>query len=156
MKCDKIRPHLADYSVGGLRGRAHRRVTLHLQQCPDCRAELTALENTGSLVSRLGLDSSPLGTWNSIRQRITAPAHPRGDWARGWALASVALALLLVALITFAPRYQPDQPETVPLVHPEQEEMQAGLEGHLAAVWSAPLADAAAVGLRLDAMEDDS
>lgn len=156
MKCDKIRPQLADYAVGGLRGRARARVTAHVEQCAECRAELAALERTGALISRLELDSAPLGTWSSLRQRITAPARPQIGRSRGLAFAGLALVILLVALITFGPRYQADQPEAVPIVHIEEEEMQASLEGHLAAVWSTPLADAASVGLRLDAVEDDS
>jgi hypothetical protein len=35
------------------------------------------------------------------------------------------------------------------------EEMQATMEGHMATTWAAPLADEAALGLRLASMEDD-
>jgi hypothetical protein len=69
-------------------------------------------------------------------------------------MAGVALAVLVVALITFLPTLQRESGS--PVMPQADEDIQLTMEAHLAAVWSAPLADTAAVGLHLGSVEDDS
>jgi len=156
MRCDEVRSQLADYAVGGLGRRRRAEISAHVETCQACRADLAALARTGELLSDLELQSAPAHAWDSIRYRIQEKLRPtqRRAWERGWSVAGLALAVLVVAAVTFLPGLKPE-PETVVAVQVDAE-MQASLEGHLAAVWSAPLADAAEVGLRLDSLEDDS
>ncbi len=156
MRCDEVRPQLADYAVGGLGRRRRAELTAHVETCAECRAELAALARTGELLSGLELESAPAHAWDSIRYRIEERSRPtpRRAWERGLIVAGLALAVLVVAAVTFLPGLKPE-PETVVAVQMDAE-MQADLEQHFAAVWSAPLADAAEVGLRLDSVEGDS
>jgi len=154
--CDQVRPRLADYAVGALRGRERARLLNHVGACASCGAELEALERTGALVSRLSLESAPTGAWEAICHRIRdeGGGSARRGWGRALAMAGVALAVLIVALITFLPTLQRESGS--PVMPQADEDIQLTMEAHLAAVWSAPLADAAAVGLHLGSVEDDS
>jgi anti-sigma factor RsiW len=155
-ECDRIRSRLADYALGALRARESARVEEHVSECEHCRAELRALEKTGELLSAVGKRSAPAGTWDAVRREIearpgTLPRRaPR--FALGTALGAVALLLVMLGAYLLGPLISPAPPEVVVTVEAD-EEMQAVIEGHLAAVWAAPLADEAAVGLRFAAVE---
>jgi predicted anti-sigma-YlaC factor YlaD len=154
-ECELIRARLAEYAVGGLRGRMRKRVEAHVGACSDCRAELTALERTGALLDSVGAQAAPAGTWEAVRLRILerprARVRARPRW--GWAMGAVALvAVVLAAFFIRPPAVQ--EPVVVTAVEVD-EEMQATMDGHLSAVWAAPLSDVAGVGLRMATLEDD-
>jgi anti-sigma factor RsiW len=157
-ECDKIRGQLADYVVGGLRGRAQARVEAHLRACEVCQRELAALERTGELLDAVGREEAPTRTWESIRREIEgrrrAPVGTGLRWA--WALAVTTAALVLMAFGALKLRQHAlEATPQVAVVAEVDEEMRATMEGHLSAVWAAPLSDEAAVGLRLAALEGD-
>lgn len=153
-ECELIRDRLAEYAVGGLRGRMRKRVEAHVGACSDCRAELTALERTGVLLDSVGAQEAPAGTWEAVRLRISerprARVRARMRW--GWAMGAVALVALVLAVFLARP---PAAQEPVVVIAVEaDEEMQATMDGHLSAVWAAPLSDVAGVGLRMATLEN--
>jgi len=158
-ECDRLRRKLAEYAVGRLRGRARARVADHVRVCGKCRAELAALERTGALLAAVRLEEAPGRTWEAVRRRMLAGervgARPRLRWGWGVAAGAVALVLVLLGVVVMGPRRAGPPPGPGAVMVEADEEMEATMQGHLSAVWAAPLADEAAVGLRLAAVEDD-
>ena len=157
-ECDKVRGQLADYAVGALRGRRESWVEAHLRACEACRKELVALERTGGLLNTVAGREAPPETWMAIRQEIATGERVRVIPPRRWAwVAATGLAtLLLVVLGMFLLTPSgPGAPPELVVVAEADEEMEATMQGHLSAVWAAPLADEAAVGLRLAAWDND-
>lgn len=154
-ECDRLKDMLGDLAVGALRGRARTRAEAHVRTCADCRAELAALERTGALLDRVLPESAPDATWEAVRQRLAArpPARPRARLRWAWAAGVLALALVALALFLAQPP-RVEQPVIVAAADAD-EEMQATMEGHLTAVWAAPLSDVAAAGLRMASVEND-
>ncbi len=156
-ECDRHRTRLAEYAVGALKRRARARVQQHLSGCAECRAELAALERTGALLASLGLREAPERAREGLRRALGAPRHvtfrPQRRWAWGAAVGAVALAAAVLAILFFGP-LSTTAPHAVVAAEPD-EEIQATMQGHLSTVWSAPLADEAAVGLRLATLEGD-
>ncbi len=154
-ECDLIRDRLAEYAVGGLRGRRRKRVEAHVGACSDCRAELVALERTGALLDSVGTQDAPVGTWQPVRERTAerprtgARGRPRSAWALG--VVAVVLVALGVALLELPRAESP----VVVMAAQADEEMRATMEGHVSALWAAPLSDVAAVGLHMAALEND-
>jgi len=153
---DHIVDRLADYAVGALRGRAKARVESHLAECAACRNELAALQRTGELLNSVALADAPAETWEAVRERVgelrraAAPARPRFAWG----LAMGLVAVLIVALGIFLQRPTPVGEPLLVVAVEADDEMQATIDGHLSTMWAAPLADEAAVGLRLAEWEN--
>jgi len=153
---DHIVDRLADYAVGALRGRAKARVESHLAECAACRNELAALQRTGELLNSVALADAPAETWEAVRERVgelrraAAPARPRFAWG----LAMGLVAVLIVALGIFLKRPTPVGEPLLVVAVEADDEMQATIDGHLSTMWAAPLADEAAVGLRLAEWEN--
>lgn len=157
-ECDKVRGQLADYAVGALRGRRESWVEAHLRGCEACRKELVALERTAGLLNAVESQEAPPETWMAIRREIAAGEQVRVTPPRrlAWVAATgvAALVLVLLGMFLLTPTGPGAPPELV-VVAEADEEMEATMQGHLSAVWAAPLADEAAVGLRLAAWEND-
>jgi len=157
-ECDKVRDQLAEHAVGALRGRRESRVEAHLRACEACRKELAALKRTGELLHTVGNLEAPPETWMAIRQAIGAGEQVRVTPGRRWAWVAAtsvaALLLVLLGMFLLSPTGPSARPELVVAVEAD-EEMEATLQGHLSTAWGAPLADEAAVGLRLVAWEND-
>ena len=154
---DHMVDRLSDYAVGALRGREKARVESHLVECAACRGELAALQRIGELLSSVSLAQAPPETWEAVRgrmgdlRRASAPARPRFAWG----LAMGLVAVLMVALGIFLQRPTPVGEPLLVVAVEADDEMQATIEGHLSTMWAAPLADEAAVGLRLAEWEND-
>lgn len=154
---DHIVDRLADYAVGALRGRAKARVESHLAECAACRGELAALQRTGELLNSVALADAPAETWEAVRERVgelrraAAPARPRFAWG----LAMGLVAVLIVALGIFLQRPTPVGEPLLVVAVEADDEMQATIDDHLSTMWAAPLADEAAVGLRLAELENN-
>jgi hypothetical protein len=65
-----------------------------------------------------------------------------------------AVALVVMVLAAFFVRPPAAQEPVVVVAAEADEEMQATMDGHLSAVWAAPLSDVAGVGLRMAAAEN--
>jgi len=154
MNRDHVGGKLAEYAVGALRGRTKARVESHVRECEACRAELTALERTSDLLNSVKLLEAPPGTWEGIQARLAqrrqAPSHARRRPRPVWGLAMGAVALLLIVVGLFLLYPTGGQPTLVVVSEPDAE-MQATIDAHVSTMWGAPLADQAAVGLRLAA-----
>lgn len=154
-ECELIRDRLAEYAVGGLRGRMRKRIEAHVGACSDCRAELAALERTGALLDSIGAQDAPAGTWEAVRLRIAERPRGRARARMRWGWAMGAVALVVVVMAAFFIRPPAAQEPVVVMAAEVDEEMQATMDGHLSAVWAAPLSDVAGVGLRMATLEDD-
>ena len=158
-KCDRIGRSLAEYAVGGLGRRARARVESHVEECPSCREELRALEHTGTLLEAVGLEAAP-DDWEMVRSQIKVRARKtarpvlRTAWAAG--VVAVGIALLVYGGLVRGPQEQGLEPEPAAAMVEAENELRATMEDHLAAVWATPLADEAAVGLRLADLEENS
>ncbi len=156
MKCDETRVRLAEYAGGGLSYGRRFLVARHLTACASCRAELAALERTGALLARLPLASAPEGTWEAIRRSLEQAERVRPlRAARRLAMAAALAVLVLFAGVLSRIPTSRESATTVRVVKMDRD-IQSAEEGHLSATWEAPLSDAAAMGLRLEATEDDS
>ena len=142
---------LAEYVVGGLGSRARKRLAAHLQACAPCRAEVAALQRTGSLLQAAGIEAAP-DDWERVRRRIereqVATARPRLRWAWGLAAGAIAVVLLSWGGLVLRPHRTVVPPTASPIAQTD-EEVRATMEAHLSAAWAAPLTDDAAVGLGL-------
>ncbi len=155
MKCPEVTRRLAEYQLGGLTPWGRARLDRHLRGCATCRAEEAALARTGQLLSHLELEIPPDYGWTAVRAVISSRARRRSPRpAVRWALAG-ALTVGLVCTAIVAPRTLNRPPEISPTAVADQD-MKAAVAGHLSDLYSAPLSDPAATGLRLDSVEDDS
>jgi len=122
-----------------------------------CRAELAALERTGLLLEKVGPEAAP-DDWEQVRRRLYAisrrPARPRLRLAWGLAMGGAALALAVLGGVVVRPAGRVTPPVRVEAGQVDQE-MWATMEDHLSAAWAAPLADEAAMGLRLAEVETE-
>jgi predicted anti-sigma-YlaC factor YlaD len=131
-----------------------KRIEAHVGACSDCRAELTALERTGVLLDSAGAQEAPAGTWEAVRLRISERPRARVRARMRWEWAMGAVALVALVLAVFLARPPAAQEPVVVIAVEADEEMQATMDGHLSAVWAAPLSDVAGVGLRMATLED--
>lgn len=59
MKCTESKPSLSSYLDGALEALEMRRISVHLNGCSDCRAELAKLSTTQQVVASLGRKQAP-------------------------------------------------------------------------------------------------
>lgn len=103
MECDQVKPLLDEFAEGELGLPQKETVEKHLEGCPLCREEVSALRRTIHLITEFGEVNEPPDFLQRVRQRIEAPAR-RSLLARlterpliARALATVG-CLMLVAL----------------------------------------------------------
>lgn len=115
MECSRVQSLISEYSVGLVEGRQKSLIEEHLASCPECMAELKKLERVMLLVDGLDLREPPVGLWNGVYNRITAPeAEPERvrTWqqirdmvrrrTRIWSAGVAAAALAVMMLLTHA------------------------------------------------------
>jgi len=148
--CEDIQTQLADFAVGALAERERAEVERHLQECPTCQRELSALRRAGAVLDALESEEAPAGLWQSIRRKIETPKQEpaRASWwetlfpARWPRLAYAGLAtaaVVAVALVLTFSRLSPA----------EDDETQDFLQRHGMLAWNDPLSDKAALGVML-------
>jgi anti-sigma-K factor RskA len=97
---------LMDYALGSLEAGEATQLEAHLRSCPPCRAEVTRLKATLSLLAEeLEPVAPPRGSWDRVRSKLHAP---RRSFVPRWALPAAA-AVLLVATGTFGLAWWRDQ-----------------------------------------------
>ncbi len=150
--CDRIREQLSLYAVGGLSRRARAGIERHLRSCLNCASELAALARTGDLLGAIAPHSAPASLLESVRREVLARPRPSAGThlRRIWrlALGATTLAAVIVGGLVLRP-HQPAAPPVMTAVEPTDSDTPAAMQAHLAAQWSTPLADEAAVGLRM-------
>lgn len=110
LKCFWTNRRLAAYLDGALSGRRVQAVAGHLRDCPECRGEVSRLEQLrGLLRATLTMAPEPdwTGFWGGIRGRIMSE-RPK-PWREGWgwfprlafggALGGLAAGVLLLAVL---------------------------------------------------------
>lgn len=102
MKHSKVRARLNEFLERDLPVREHDRVSRHLAECSECRAELSDLEATVALLRRLPDPELPPALADTVMARVRAgEADPRGPLAWLARLSEPARALPM-ALATLA------------------------------------------------------
>ncbi len=155
-QCEQFRGQLADYVVGALKGRTRSHIEEHLRLCASCMAEVSALERTGEMLGAGGPFDAPEATWDAISRRIARPARGvvrRLRWVWGTAAGALAIAVILIAVLIFRPTGAGQT--NIIMSPPAEEELNAAMDGNIAAAWDAPLSDEAAIGLRFASTEND-
>ncbi len=100
MDCNRCIEDLTAYLDGELNPGDSAQVQSHLKTCPSCSQELSSFQQAaafvGSHVKELGL---PLGSWNRVRDRISAPKSRRFwtlPFPMGWRTAIAAIACIAI------------------------------------------------------------
>jgi len=144
VRCAQAREKLTEYQLGMLGDAATGEVERHLAECAQCREELAALERLDALVSPAEQYTAPEGMWHGVRAGMKPRRRP---WWEAWrvapkpALAMAAAMLLAVSGIWIGLRGGPVETSAEEVLGAEYQEQQ------IAAQWSQPLADDAALGV---------
>ncbi len=151
MRCAAVREKLTEYQLGLVDEAEADRVREHLSGCEQCREELAALERLDELVGPAEEHTAPDGMWH----RVQAQMKPRRRrWWQAWwespkpALAMAAAVLLAVGGIWLGLRGSPMEPSSSGVLATDYQEQQ------IAAQWSQPLADDAALGAMYASLEE--
>lgn len=150
MRCARVRENLTAYQLGLLDELEAVEMRQHLDECPECREELATLQRLDELIQPAEEHDAPEGMWT----RVQAHMKPRRrSWWRAWreapkpALALAAAMLLAVGGIWLAMRAGPGDVGSREMLASEYQEQQ------IAAQWSQPLADDAALGAMYASLE---
>lgn len=147
MKCRYCRK-LSDYQVGLLSAPERAGLERHLQECGCCREELAALQRTAALLQPMQMSDAPRETWQQVQARMTPRKQRHHVPVRYWVPAVAAvLLLLIVGMSLMGPLMNGGG--ALPMADAGYAQVQ------LAADWSNPLADKAALGLAMLEMEQD-
>jgi predicted anti-sigma-YlaC factor YlaD len=102
--CHRLRPVLVDLAVGTLAYEQAEVVLAHVQACASCRGDLAAMRGVATELRQPGAATPPDEFWQEQRTGImrrigvepSVERRPTRRWAIAGALATAALALLLV------------------------------------------------------------
>jgi anti-sigma factor RsiW len=96
MACDQWRTQLDAYLDGELPSESMRALDTHLRTCPACAADALSRVQLKRAIKTAGMRFTPSPEFrNQIRKKIAS--KPRRSWNVGWALATAALAVVVVA-----------------------------------------------------------
>lgn len=107
MDCKSFRDRIFPFQADELPAAERANCVSHLDACPGCSARL-ALEDEALDALRAGLAraTAPPGLETRIRSSLRAtPARPSWHGA-GWVAATVAVAVIAVAIVVYLPRHQ--------------------------------------------------
>jgi anti-sigma factor (TIGR02949 family) len=97
MKCNEVQEHLSAWLDGELPEELRPAVAAHLDECPDCQAELAALERLEAALTELEAPV-PQNLAAAVRRRLPRPASP---WRQSLALAAcLVLGIFLGGSLT--------------------------------------------------------
>lgn len=147
MNCRYTRK-LASYQVGLLAPAECARVDAHLRECAACRRELAALDHAVGLLGRAKPVDAPAATWGQVQARLTPRRRTRSPLRQWSPIFAAALVLLMIGVALLPGLHSPAQPGL-----PNSD---GYAQVQLAAAWDNPLADKAALGLALIAVETDT
>ncbi|MDP2897778.1 MAG: zf-HC2 domain-containing protein [bacterium] len=143
MECDQVKPLLDEFVEGELSSPEKETVEKHLEDCPSCREEVSALRRTMRLIAEFGEVNEPSDFLQRVRQRIEAPARrsllarltERPLIARALATVGCLMLVALGALLVYrqlSPNLPPSvaerkprpsqKPEVIALVRSKSEE----------------------------------
>jgi Putative zinc-finger len=74
MKCTEIRNLFSPYLDGRVTGAEMHMLTRHVEQCPDCAGEFTAMQRTQQLLASVGPKKAPLDLALKLRLAISREA----------------------------------------------------------------------------------
>ena len=86
MNCRKLRPELQAYLDDQVDPQEKAAIDDHLENCPECRKRLEALNETADLLSSLPRLAAPAGITTMVMTRVRAEARTqrRGRWRAVW------------------------------------------------------------------------
>lgn len=88
MKCNEVQEHLSAWLDGEIPEKLRPRLAEHLAACPDCQAELAALERLDAALADLKAPGPSRDLAAGVLRRLPRPASP---WLRSLALAACLL-----------------------------------------------------------------
>lgn len=98
MKCNQIKPLLDEFVEGELMSPQREIVEKHLEVCPTCRDEVSALRRTLDLIAEFGEVKEPPDFLTRVRERLESPAK-RSLFARLTERPLIARAIVSVACV---------------------------------------------------------
>jgi len=107
MPCDQWRVQLDTYLDGELPADQMRALDVHLRSCPACAADALARVQFKRVVKTVGMRFIPSPAFRHRVQKQIA-AKPQRSWNIGWALATAAIAVVLVASLLTSYRQRQD------------------------------------------------
>lgn len=138
---------MADFQVGLLSPAERAGLEAHVSDCAACRDELAALAATMDLLGQMKPCEAPAATWKHVQARLT-PRRQAPSRLRQWTPVFAAALVLLMIGVALLPGLQgPAQPGL-----PNSD---GYAQVQLAAAWDSPLADNAALGLVLIALDSE-
>jgi anti-sigma factor RsiW len=119
MDCAHVREMLADYSVALVGGRRRKALEQHLAACPECAAELRALQRTAELVEMLPAQAPPDGLWDGLSYRLARESRQSAVRVRPrpaplWLRPAIALATAALAAVGFWESWSGSLPPPTP------------------------------------------
>jgi len=113
MKCDTIRKHLSAWQDGELTPGMRRNVSTHLDQCSDCRLELTAIEQLTANLHKIPPPPISPGFPARVMARIVPQPQRRTGWLPAFAYAALFLLIFGLGLVITPRKAAPFQPESI-------------------------------------------
>ena len=98
-RCEAFEPWLSAWVDGELGRGGRARVGAHLQRCPKCRAEVTSLRVTQTLLRAMPTRTMPVTTLKEVVER---PRRPTGRRTLVWATARATIAAAAVTVMVGA------------------------------------------------------
>src|SRR5690349_5130502 len=101
MRCERLQDLLPGYIDGDLPRRLNQQVSDHLDDCEECRRELSAQQRALRTLDA-GRHSVSIDLWADFSRRLQAQSPPppplwRMIWQPGLAVAAAAVAVALIA-----------------------------------------------------------
>ncbi len=142
-KCQQIIDQLPDYAVGKGSKFGRANIQKHLDSCPGCAKEFSALNETANLINQLSITHAP-DMWDDIRPNLE-PRTAHSAWRlspwlhahRAQSALAGAVATLVLGAVIFSSAHQP----------PTTTVDQMYMANHISMSWREPFADKAGMGL---------
>ena len=81
-RCGQVSNNISAYIDGELSEKEREKISVHLENCPECRAQLESTRKTIDKINKLPLVGLPDGLHNSIMERLENSAHTKLPDAR--------------------------------------------------------------------------
>jgi anti-sigma factor RsiW len=116
MRCQRVQPHLLDFSTGRLEAGTAGAVEAHLERCADCRQVLRREQRMATLLGAMTRVAPRMDAWSSVEAAVRS-ARIQRRWNRWhpivWAGGLAAAAALTISLImpAFQTAVTPTEPD---------------------------------------------
>lgn len=117
MRCDDVLVNLPDYLLEKMDPNLQKSITVHLETCSRCRAELENMKDPVRMLGEIGYEEYPDSFWenlhDSIMEKVSAPVRPV-SWKVPAFAGALAALLLVVGVGIFELNHKPViQPKSI-------------------------------------------